>query len=224
MPTPGVLLLLDTADLIAIGAIGGLIGIIVLGVSALERFRMWKLKKRFQVLSGLTDPGATIWPGPQLRGSLRGRELNGYRRNELIGFTARGGYYGKTILEFSCGSPLQFTAFTFPLWPAMAELLHLGSPRVPVGDPKVDMTFGFASPDPDPFRAWMAQPDNRTALLSFLSSLPPSRKQRFRVRVGGRLEINMPEYLFFKMKPDRLKQLLEGLNSLAGKLEQAGRF
>ena len=218
------LLLIDTADLIAFAVIGGVIGITVLIVWARERVRILKLKRKFQVLQGLIDPGATIWPGPKIRGSFRGRELDGYRRNELIGFTLRGGTNGKTIVEFSCGSPLQFTAFTFPLWPAMAELLHLGSPRVPSGDLQVDRQFGFASPDPDRFRAWMANPDNRTTLLTFLSALPPSRRQRFRVRIEGRLQLNMPEYQFFKMTPDRIRQLLEGLDTVARKLERAGGY
>ena len=223
MPVPGAFFWIDMAELIAIAVIGGFVAITILIVMALERFRIWKLKSHFQVLQGLIDPGATVWPGPQIRGSFRGRELNGYRRNELIGFTLRGGTNGKTIIELSCGSPLQFMAFTFPLWPAMAELLHLGSPRVPVGDFQVDRSFGFASPDPDLFHTWMAQPDNRTALLSLLSTLPPSRRQRFRVRVEGGLQINMPEYLFFKMKQEQMKKLVEGLDSLAGKLENAGR-
>jgi hypothetical protein len=48
------------------------------------------------------------------------------------------------------------------------------------------------------------------------------RRQRFRLRVEGRLQLNMPEYLFFKMPPDRIRHLLEGLDSVAGRLEQVG--
>jgi len=219
---PGTLLFIDMGDLIALAIVGVVIGITVLIVMARERFRIWKLKRKFQAMQALIDPGSAIWPGPQIRGSFRGRELDGYRRNELIGFTLRSGTYGKTIVEFRCVSALHFTAFTLPLWPAMAELLHLGSPRVATGDLKVDKDFGFASPDPDRLRSWMENADNRTALLAFLSTLPASRQQRFRVRVEGKLQLNMPEYQFFKMSPDRIRQLLEGLEMMAGKLEQVG--
>jgi hypothetical protein len=51
--------------------------------------------------------------------------------------------------------------------------------------------------------------------------MPPSRRQRFRLRAAGKLQLNMPEYLFFKMSPERIRHLLEGLDSVAGKLEQA---
>jgi hypothetical protein len=173
-------------------------------------------------MQGVIDPGSTIWPGPQIRGSFRGRELDGYRRNELIGFTQRSGTNGKTIVEFRCLSPLQFTAFTLPVLPLLAELLHLGSPRVALGDPQVDGSFGFASPDPERFLTWMGKPDNRAVLIQFLSTMPPSRRQRFRLCVEGRLRLNMPEYLFFKMSAERIRQLLEGLDSVACKLERVG--
>ena len=108
------------------------------------------------------------------------------------------------------------------MFPLLAELLHLSSPRVALGDAQVDGNFGFASPDPDRFLAWMGNADNGTALIQFLSTMPPSRRQRFRLRVEGKLQLNMPEYLFFKMSPDRIRQLLEGLDSVAGRLEQVG--
>ena len=174
-------------ELIALAAIAAIIGVSVLFVSARERLRRQRLRMKFQLMQRLIDPGSTLWSGPQIRGSFRGRELDGYRRNELIGFTQRSGTNGKTIVEFRCLSPLQFTAFAFPVLPFLAELLHLGAPR---------------------------KPDN--------SSMPPSRRQRFRLRVEGRLQLNMPEYLFFKMSPERIRQLLEGLDSLACKLEQVG--
>ena len=79
-----------------------IIGVSVLIVSVRERLRRRKLKKKFQLMQRLIDPGSTIWPGPQIRGSYRGRELDSYRRNELIGFTQRGGTNGKTIVEFRC--------------------------------------------------------------------------------------------------------------------------
>jgi hypothetical protein len=52
--------------------------------------------------------------------------------------------------------------------------------------------------------------------------MPPSRRQRFRLCVEGRLRLNMPEYLFFKMSAERIRQLLEGLDSVACKLERVG--
>ena len=174
-------------ELIALAAIAAIIGVCVLFVSARERLRRQRLRMKFQLIQRLIDPGSTLWSGPQIRGSFRGRELDGYRRNELIGFTQRSGTNGKTIVEFRCLSPLQFTAFTFPVLPFLAELLQLGAPR---------------------------KPDNR--------AVPPSRRQRFRLRVEGRLQLNMPEYLFLKMSPDRIRQLLEGLDSVACKLEQVG--
>src|SRR5690242_13174730 len=145
----------DTGDIIALSAIAVIISSSLLIVSAREHLRRRRLKTKFQTMQRLIDPGSTIWPGPQIRGSFRGREFDGYRRNELIGFTQRGGTNGKTIVEFRCLSPLQFTAFTFPVLPPLAELLHLGSPRVALGDAQVDRSFGFASPDPEGFRTWM---------------------------------------------------------------------
>jgi len=182
-------------ELIALAAIAAIIGICVVFVSARERLRRERLRMKFQLMQRLIDPGSTLWSGPQIRGSFRGRELDGYRRNELIGFTQRSGTNGKTIVEFRCLSPLQFTAFTFPVLPFLAELLQLGAPR---------------------------KPDNRAVLIQFLSTMPPSRRQPFRLRVEGRLQLNMPEYLFLKMSPDRIRQLLEGLDSVACKLEQVG--
>jgi len=222
MPIPETLLFLDTGDLIALAAVAVTIGISLLIVSAGGRLRRRRLKMKFQLMQRLIDPGSTIWPGPQIRGSFRVRELDGYRRNELIGFTQRSGTNGKTIVEFRCLSRLQFTAFTFPVLPPLAELLHLGSPRVAVGDAQVDGSFGFASPDPERFRTWMGKPDNRAVLIQFLSTMPPSRRQRFRLRVEGKLQLNMPEYLFFKMSPERIRQLLEGMDSVAGRLERVG--
>jgi hypothetical protein len=222
MPIPAALLFLDTEDLIALAVIAVIIGISLLIVSVGERLRRRRLKMKFLLMQRVIDPGSTIWPGPQIRGSFRGRELDGYRRNELIGFTQRGGTNGKTIVEFRCLSPLQFTAFTFPVLPLLAELLHLGSPRVALGDAQVDRSFGFASPDPEGFRTWMGKADNRAVLIQFLSTMPPCRRQRFRLRVEGKLQLNMPEYLFFKMSPERIRHLLEGLDSVACKLEQVG--
>jgi hypothetical protein len=211
-----------TKDLIALAAIAAIIGVSVLFVSARERWRRRRLKVKFQLMQRLIDPGSTIWPGPQIRGSFRSRELDGYRRNELIGLTQRSGTNGKTIVEFRCLSPVQFTAFTFPALPPLAELLHLSSPRVALGDAQLDGSFGFASSDPERFLTWMGKPDNRAVLIQFLSTMPPSRRQRFRLRVEGKLQLNMPEYLFFKMSPERIRQLLDGLDLVAGKLEQVG--
>jgi hypothetical protein len=213
---------LDTTDVIALGAVAAIIGKTVLIVSLREHLRRRRLKRKFQLMQRLIDPGSTVGSGPQIRGSFRGRELDGYRRNELIGFTQRSGTNGKTIVEFRCLSPLQFTAFTLPGLPPMAELLHLGSPRVTLGDGAVDGSFGFASPDPERFLKWMGKAENRAALIQFLSEMPPSRRQRFRLRVEGKLQLNMPEYLFFKMPPERIRKLLEGLDSVACKLEQVG--
>ena len=170
----------------------------------------------------LMDPGSAIWAGPEIHGSLRGRELDGYRRNELIGFTQRSGTNGKTIVEFRCLSQLRFTAFTFPVLPPLAELLRLNSPRIALDDAEVDGSFGFASPDPEGFLTWMGNADNRAVLIRFLSTMPTSRRQRFRLRVEGKLQLNMPEYLFFKMSADRIGKLLEGLDSVARQLEQVG--
>lgn len=220
MPLSESLAVLDIEDAIAIAAIAMIIGITILIVSLGERLRRRRLKGKFQLMQQLIDPGSTVWSGPQIRGSFRGRELNGYRRNELIGITQRGGTNGKTIVEFRCASPLQFTAFTFPALPPLAELLHLGSPRVALGDAHVDGRFGFASPDPESFQRWIGKPENKEVLIQFLSTMPPSRRQRFRLRVEGKLQLNMPEYLFFKMSSDRIRQLLEGLDSVACRLEK----
>ena len=37
-----------------------------------------------------------------------------------------------------------------------------------------------------------------------------------------KLEMNMPEYLDFRMKPEKVKRLFEELDRFARKLEQAG--
>jgi hypothetical protein len=205
-----------------VAVIAAIIGITVLIVSLGEHLRRRRLKMKFQLMQRLIDPGSTIGSGPQIRGSFRGRELDGYRRSELISFTQRSGTNGKTIVEYRCLSPLQFTAFTLPVLPVLAELLHLGSPRVTLGDAQVDGNYGFASPDPERFLTWMGKADNRAVVIQFLSTMPPSRRQRFRLRVEGKLQLNMPEYLFFKMSSERIRQLLEGLDSVACQLERAG--
>jgi len=213
---------MNTSHFIAIGIVVGVVAISVaisLGVDALAR---WKLTKRFRALERLLDAGtAKTWRGPGISGRFRGRQISGSRHAELRGITMRGGVNSKTVFEFSCGTPLQFTAFTLPQWPTMAETLHLGSPRVHTGDPGIDGKYGFASPDPDRFRLWVMKPENSQAMASLMSMMPSSRRQRFRVRVEGKLELNMPEYLFLKMNPDRVRVLFEELDSFAGKLEQA---
>jgi hypothetical protein len=60
-------------------------------------------------------------------------------------------------------------------------------------------------------------------ILSLMSMLRPSRRKRVRVRVEGKLEMNMPKYLDFRMKPEKVKRLFEELDRFARKLEQAVR-
>ena len=213
---------MNTGNIIAIAVVVCTVTISVTISFGLDRLARWKLARRFRSLEPLLDAGtATIWPGPEISGRFHGRQVSGLRRTELIGFTARGGMNGKTIFQLACSTPLQFTAFTLPQWPVMAELLRLGSPRVYTGDRGVDWNYGFAAPDPDRFRSWLTRPENKKAMVSLMSIMPPSKRQRFRVQVGGKLELNMPEYLFFKMNPEKVKLLFEELDSFAGKLEQA---
>src|SRR5258708_1207840 len=91
---------MDTGTIIAFAVIAACIGISV-GVSlTLDRWARWRVSKCFRALEPLLDPGtATTWPGPELKGSFRGRQLHAFRRIETIGFTARGGGNGKTIFE-----------------------------------------------------------------------------------------------------------------------------
>jgi hypothetical protein len=213
---------MDNGTIIAIAVIASTVTISVLISFGLDRLARSKVSARFHAIEGFLDAGtAQTSPGPEIKGSFHGRQFYGFRRLESKGFTARGGMNGKTIFQLSCSTPLQFTAFTFPLLPVMAELQHLGSPRVPTGDPVADRTYGFAAPDPGRFQAWATQPENKKAVLSLMSMLPPSRRRRFRVRIEGQLELNMPEYLFFKMQPEKVRLLLEELDRFAGTLEQA---
>ena len=213
---------MDTGTIIAIAVIGSIVAISVLITFGLERRARWRLTRHFHELARVLDAGtANLWPGPEMNGSFHGRQLHAYRRTETVGFTARGGTNGKTIFQFACSTPLELTMFTFPQWPLLAELLRLASPRVVTGDPNLDRNYGFATSDLERFGPWVSQPENAKAALSLMSLLPPSRRQRFRVRVAGRLELNMPEYLYFKMQPEEVKLVLEALANFAGKLEQA---
>jgi hypothetical protein len=213
---------MNAGNIIAIAIIVLTVTISVAISLGLDRLARWKLAKRFRSLERLLDAGtATTWPGPEISGRFHGRQVSGLRRTELIAFTGRGGVNGKTIFQLSCSTPLQFTAFTLPQWPVMAELLQLGSPRVYTGDPGVDWKYGFAAPDSERFRSWIAQPEKRKAMVSLMSMMPPCRRQRFRVKAGGMLELNMPEYLFFKMNPEKVRLLFEELDRFASTLEQA---
>jgi hypothetical protein len=212
---------MDVPTIIGFSIIVGIIAITIGITMGLDRLRRRKLGQRFRLLEPLLDPGsAALGTGPEIKGSFHGRQLHGFRRTEYRGFTARAGVNGKAVFDLSCSTPLQFTAFTFPQWTAMAELLQVGSERVPSGFPNIDRMYGFASPDPDRFRAWVAQPENQKALLVVLSQFPPSRKQRFRVRVEGMVELTMPEYLYFRMQPAQVKLLFDGLDNFAVRLEQ----
>ena len=213
---------MDTANIIAIAVI---VGVIVTSVAislAIDRLARARAARAFRAMEPLLDSGsAAISPGPAIRGSFHGREIHAFYTTELRGITQRGGSNGKVIFQLACSTDQQFTAFTFPRWPAMAELLRLGSPRVASGDPELDRTCGFASPLAQRFQAWAAQPESKAAIRALMSAVPPSRTQRLRVRVEGKLEVNMPGYLFVRMKRAKVQALLEDLDRFAGRLEQA---
>src|ERR1051326_4315101 len=139
---------MDTGTIIALSVVVVII-VISVGISmGLDRWARWRLAKRFRTVESLLDPGtATTLPGPELKGDFHGRQLYAFRRVETVGMTSRGGGNGKTIIDLACSTEVQFTAFTFPTMPALAELLRIGSPQIPSGDPALDRTMGFASPD-----------------------------------------------------------------------------
>jgi hypothetical protein len=212
-----------SANAMGIGLVVAVIAIAIAVMLVLESYRKGKLRRRFRAMGAVLDSGTVNqFDGPEIRGAFHGREVRGLRRTEMIGITPRGGYNGKTLFDVSCWTPFEFTSFTYPLWPMMAELLRVASPKVLTGDRELDRACGFATPDVGSLVPWAAKPENKKALLALMAHFPPCKRQRFRVRVmNGKVELNMPEYLFFKMSPEKVKALFEELDRFCARLEGA---
>ena len=167
---------MDTSTALAIGLVAGVIAISVTISLTLDRLARWRFGRSLRALEGVLDQ-ATAKAGslPEIRGRIGRRQFTGSRHTELRGITMRSGYNGKAVFQMSCSSALEFTVFTLPQWPFMAELLRLNSPRVSTGDPAIDRSYGFATYDASGFRDWLAKPGSKEALLAVMSWMPSSR-------------------------------------------------
>lgn len=126
------------------------------------------------------------------------------------------------MVALSCTSPLRFGAAQMPRLGDLGRatlLFRLEYAKLPVGDPELDAAYGFTSPDPEAFKAWLLRPDSQTAIKSVLGTNKDFDVCRIESAAGwvvwsGPLNV-------FRIKVETIRPVLERLDAFARTLEGA---
>ncbi len=170
-------------------------------------------RKGFRSLGELFDErSAKVQRGPKVEGHFRGRQAQVY--------TSGRRKPSELIITLSCSSPLRFGAAKMPRRGDLSRetlLYRLEYSKVPVGDPELDGDYGFTSPDPDAFKAWLLRPDSKKAIKSVLvtnKDFEACRIESGSGWVSWRGPLNV-----FKINVEAMRPVLERLDAFARTLE-----
>jgi len=170
--------------------------------------------RKFRSLVELLDKGSVIVQ-PSVRvlrveGRFRGRQAQVYHQKL--------GGRSETIFRLACSSPLLFGARKLLKVGPLTQLYRAEYAKVPAGDPELDEDYGFTSPHPDRFKAWVLRPENKQALKTVTQEVTRGEVCRVEVAAGCILwtGLNM-----WQIKPETAKPVLERLDAFARTLERS---
>lgn len=171
-------------------------------------------KRKFKSLLQVLDKGGTNLQFGRSVQRVEGR-FSG-RRAQIYAQGGRGG--NEIIFGLACSSPLRFVAVELPKLGPLTQFYRAEYSKVLTGDPGLDADFGFSSPDPERFKAWVVRPENNQAIRTIARTATRGVECRVEAVEGW---VRWTGLNMWQFKPETTRPVLERLNAFAGILERA---
>jgi len=171
-------------------------------------------RKRLLPLASILDEGSG-----EVTGFIRSTLAGHFRGREVSFILMSGGKNSppKFFIDVTCGGSLVFGISREDLGSRIAKTLHLKK-DVEIGDADLDEKLVFSCREPERLIAWISGRDMKESVARLLLSRDVDRL----AREEGRLRAAHYHYNRADLDPERVRGVLEGLDSLARSLDSAG--